>query len=81
MASFKVLTECSVIVQSIFQVYEPSASLDIKFFFPFTKSTLILQASLVGLYSDFLRRKRLCGSKRYYQRFYSGQTLMGISAI
>ncbi|KAH8587649.1 hypothetical protein B0O99DRAFT_733099 [Bisporella sp. PMI_857] len=44
MASFKVLGECPIIVQSIFKVYQSSDSLDINLIFLRIKSILLLQA-------------------------------------
>jgi transformation/transcription domain-associated protein len=44
MASFKVLAECSIIVESIFKVYPASVPLNIKIFVPLIKSILLLQA-------------------------------------
>jgi hypothetical protein len=44
MASFKVLAECLTIAQSTFQVYQSSVSMDIKPFFLFIESVLLLQA-------------------------------------
>jgi transformation/transcription domain-associated protein len=44
MASFKVVGECPIIVQSIFEVYQSSHSLDINLIFLRIKSILLLQA-------------------------------------
>ncbi|KAH8591872.1 hypothetical protein B0O99DRAFT_690168 [Bisporella sp. PMI_857] len=46
MASLKVLGECSILVQSIFEFYQSSDSLDIKLIFLRIKSILLLQAKL-----------------------------------
>lgn len=44
MASFKVLAECPILVQSMFEVYQSSDSLDINLIFLRIKSILLLQA-------------------------------------
>ncbi|KAL4805091.1 hypothetical protein BDV18DRAFT_24971 [Aspergillus unguis] len=44
MHSFKVLSECPIIVVSIFQTHRPSVSVNVKLFVPLIKSILLLQA-------------------------------------